>query len=131
MTIQQRLMKWASDIHLTRLEVQRLHAERGAIRCERELAHEAWLCSDVANQGRTPPGQHRPCWKWLSDDEGSYYAGDASHTGERCAPCIERHRIHQLYRHAMGRLGSLKGAFWRLAAKAHAEVEAELDEAGR
>lgn len=127
MTTAQRLMKWASEIHLARAEVQRLHAERSAIQCEREQAYEAWLREDEANSGRPPPGQYQPCWKWVSDDEGSGHAGELSTTGEWCESCIRRHDIHKRYRHAMARLGSLKGALWRLAAKAHAEVEAKLD----
>jgi hypothetical protein len=42
-----------------------------------------------------------------------------------------REKLRPAYAEAKKRLGSLKAALWRLAAKAHAEAEAELDEAGK
>lgn len=123
----QRLMKWASEIHLARVNVEKLHAERLALECARE-----------SGALPLPPGkQPHPCWKWVADcrtdREGDSVADNWANGGGRswCLTCIERQRVHALYRHAVARLGSLKGALWRLAAKAHAEVEAELDDAGK
>lgn len=135
MTIAQRLMKWASEIHLAREHAEKIRREMAALRCEHELALE------IACESRLypPGGDHyrfdcddaKPCWKGHPDRSDGFIAlGDLRDSGW-CEPCEKREKLRGPYAAAKRRLGSLKGALWRLAATAHAEVEAELDESLR
>lgn len=147
LTTAQRLMKWASDIHLARETVEKIRREMAVFQCQHELA--VFLTWDLYDH-EFSPARHdedarerpaieedgKPCWKgqWvhLGSYEGSEYRtlGD-NRDGGWCGPCEAREKFRKSYAAARKRLGSLKGALWRLAAKAHAEVEAELDDAGK
>ncbi len=124
MTTQQRLTKWASDIHLARELVQRLRVERSALECERE-----YLEIRMDDEPLPPGKQERPCWKPKHVNDNGTVVGWVGgwNREDWCAPCRKRQNIHAKYKIAVQRLGSLKGSLWRLAARAHAEVEAELD----
>lgn len=112
MTTAQRIMKWASEMHLARAKALALHAERQALQCERE--------------NQTPDPQPRACWVATHRDQDG--TAVQFHGGQEwCSSCRARQIVNRTYRDAVRRLGSMKGALWRLAARAHSEVEAELD----
>lgn len=105
MNIVDRLLVWANDIHLAREEVKRLHKERGAFQCAYE----------------EPIGKERhPCWKWVTDD-GVSDRWDNHRGLDTCESCEKRDRVNAKYHAAVRRLGALKGALWKFAAKAHQE----------
>lgn len=145
MTTAQRLMKWASEIHLAREHAEQLRRGMAAFECQHELAvfmtwdlwDEEFSSARHDEDARERPTNEdaKPCWKgkwfYLGSCDGSEYRalGD-NREGGWCGPCKAREKLRPPYAAAKKRLGSLKGALWRLAARAYAEVEAELDEAG-
>lgn len=144
MTTAQRFMKWASEIHLAREHAEKLRREMAAFECQHELA---WDLLSESGPGepfldrdgccyRLKDEDRKACWKgrWERHseyDDGDYVCLGDNREGGWCGPCETREKLRAPYAAARKRLGSLKGALWRLAAKAHAEVEMELDEAAQ
>lgn len=139
-TLAQRLVKWASDIHLARESAEKLRLDMAAFVCQHELAWD--LLSEFGPgepfldrygcRYRLKDEDRKACWKgrWereSSYEDGSYVCLGDNREGGWCSPCQAREKLRKPYAEAKKRLGYLRGSLWRLAKRAHAEVEAELD----